>query len=118
MPTSLPIIRLEVQAMQYVVQTMLTEHWVTSELTGAPASFQRAAREYAEEYAATVVAAERERLARLCAAKFEELAAKNRGNGSDYHSGALDAWDMAERLIRGRAEDTQLVPDPTRTDCN
>ena len=37
------------------------EHWMTTGLLGANASFQRAAREYAEEYAALAVAAERER---------------------------------------------------------
>ena len=45
---------------------MAIEHWTTAYLTGANASFQRAAREYAEEYAAMAVAAERERCARLC----------------------------------------------------
>ena len=41
---------------------MVIEHWTTAYLTGANASFQRAAREYAEEYAAMAVAAERERI--------------------------------------------------------
>lgn len=36
---------------------MSVEHWMTTGLLGANASFQRAAREYAEEYAAMVVAA-------------------------------------------------------------
>ena len=40
---------------------MAIEHWTTAYLTGANASFQRAAREYAEEYTAMAVAAERER---------------------------------------------------------
>ena len=40
---------------------MAIEHWTTAYLTGANASFQRAAREYAEEYAAVAVAAERAR---------------------------------------------------------
>ena len=40
---------------------MAIDHWTTAYLTGANASFQRAAREYAEEYAAMAVAAERER---------------------------------------------------------
>ena len=43
------------------VETMAIEHWTTAYLTGANASFQRAAREYAEEYTAMAVAAERER---------------------------------------------------------
>ena len=41
---------------------MAIEHWTTAYLIGANASFQRAAREYAEEYAALAVAAERERI--------------------------------------------------------
>ena len=41
---------------------MAIEHWTTAYLTGANASYQRAAREYAEEYAAMAVAAERERI--------------------------------------------------------
>jgi hypothetical protein len=40
---------------------MMLEHWTNDMLRGAPAAFQRAAREYAEEYAAAAVAAERER---------------------------------------------------------
>ena len=36
---------------------MMIEHWMTTGLLGANASFQRAAREYAEEYAAMTVAA-------------------------------------------------------------
>ena len=47
----------------------MTEHWMTTGLIGANASFQRAAREYAEEYAAMAVAAERERCAALCESK-------------------------------------------------
>ena len=43
----------------------MVEHWMTAELRGANGSFQRAAREYAEEYAAMAVAAERERLQEL-----------------------------------------------------
>ena len=42
----------------------MIEHWMTTGLLGANASFQRAAREYAEEYAALAVAAERERCAK------------------------------------------------------
>ena len=38
---------------------MAIEHWVSAHLIGANASFQRAAREYAEEYAAMAVATER-----------------------------------------------------------
>lgn len=34
----------------------MIEHWMTTGLLGANASFQRAAREYAEEYAAMAVA--------------------------------------------------------------
>ena len=45
---------------------MALEHWMTTGLLGATGTFQRAAREYAEEYAAMAVAAERERCARLC----------------------------------------------------
>ena len=41
---------------------MAIEHWTTAYLTGANASFQRAAREYAEEYAAMAVAEDRERI--------------------------------------------------------
>ena len=37
----------------------MIDHWMTTGLLGANASFQRAAREYAEEYAAMAVAAER-----------------------------------------------------------
>ena len=44
---------------------MAIEHWTTAYLTGANASFQRAAHEYAEEYAAMAVAEERERCARI-----------------------------------------------------
>ena len=43
----------------------MIDHWMTTGLLGANASFQRAAREYAEEYAAAAVAAERERCAKL-----------------------------------------------------
>ena len=45
---------------------MELEHWMTEGLRGATGTFQRAAREYAEEYAAMAVAAERERCAKLC----------------------------------------------------
>ena len=41
---------------------MAIEHWTTAYLTGANASFQRSAREYAEEYAAMAVDAECERI--------------------------------------------------------
>ena len=41
----------------------MIEHWMPAYLLGANASFQRAAREYAEEYAAMAVAAEREQCA-------------------------------------------------------
>ena len=41
---------------------MVIEHWTSAYLTSANASFQRAAREYAEEYAAMAVAAECERI--------------------------------------------------------
>lgn len=44
----------------------MIDHWMTTGLLGANASFQRAAREYAEEYAAMTVAAERERCAKVC----------------------------------------------------
>ena len=44
----------------------MLEHWMTTGLLGANASFQRAAREYAEEYAAMAVAAERERWIAIC----------------------------------------------------
>ena len=47
------------------------EHWTTAYLAGANASFQRAAREYAEEYAAMAVAAERERCKALGALALE-----------------------------------------------
>lgn len=40
----------------------MIDHWMTNGLLGANASFQRAAREYAEEYAGLAVAEERERL--------------------------------------------------------
>ena len=42
----------------------MVEHWMTDYLLGSNASFQRAAREYAEEYTALAVAAECERIAR------------------------------------------------------
>jgi hypothetical protein len=42
---------------------------------------------------------ERARCAELCAAKFNELDARNTGHHNEYQNGALDAWDMAERLI-------------------
>jgi hypothetical protein len=45
---------------------MMVDHWMTTGLLGANASFQRAARKYAEEYAAIAVAAERARCAALC----------------------------------------------------
>lgn len=41
---------------------MTIKHWMTAELLGANGSFQRAAREYAEEYAAMAVLAERKRI--------------------------------------------------------
>ena len=41
----------------------MIEHWMTAHLLGANASFQRAAREYAEEYATAAVLADRERRA-------------------------------------------------------
>ena len=44
---------------------MSTEHWLTEGIRGASGTFQRAAREYAEEYATAAVAAENERCARL-----------------------------------------------------
>ena len=40
-----------------VALTVLPEHWVPIGLLGANASFQRAAREYAEEYARAILAA-------------------------------------------------------------
>jgi len=43
---------------------MAIEHWMTTGLLGATGTFQRAAREYAEKYAETAVAAKRERLIR------------------------------------------------------
>lgn len=45
--------------------------------------------------------AQRDRFAKLCDAKFDELNAKNRGHHADYENGAIDAWDAAGRLIRG-----------------
>ena len=50
---------------------MTIEHWMTAELRGANGSFQRAAREYAEEYAEMAVAAERERMAAELRATIE-----------------------------------------------
>ena len=50
----------------------MIDHWMTTGLLGANASFQRAAREYAEEYAAMAVAAERERCAKLCEGMHDE----------------------------------------------
>lgn len=44
----------------------MIEHWTTEYLRGANASFQRAAREYAEAYAALAVAEELERCQYLC----------------------------------------------------
>jgi hypothetical protein len=43
---------------------------------------------------------ERERCAKLCLAKFEQIEAKNSGRHSDYEIGAIDAYDVAERMIR------------------
>lgn len=54
-----------------------------------------------EAFVAQEVAAERERCAKLCDDKFDELNAKNRGYHSGYENGAIDAYDMAGRLIRG-----------------
>ena len=54
---------------------MAIEHWTTAYLIGANASFQRAAREYAEEYAAMAVAAERERCAAGAREAGTEIAA-------------------------------------------
>ena len=53
---------------------MAIEHWTTAYLTGANASFQRAAREYAEEYAAMAVAEERERWIQPATMAVQELA--------------------------------------------
>ena len=53
---------------------MALKHWITAGLLGATGTFQRAAREYAEEYAVMAVAAERERWAQAAAVAVQELA--------------------------------------------
>ena len=63
---------------------MAIEHWTTAYLTGANASFQRAAREYAEEYAAMAVAEDR---------------ANNEHLGCSL--GDLDRRDSWKKLING-----------------
>ncbi len=61
----------------------MIEHWMTTGLIGANASFQRAAREYADEYAALAVAAERERCA-----KVAEQQAECNGLAAGWHIAA------------------------------
>lgn len=68
---------------------IMAEHWMTTGLIGANASFQRAAREYAEEYAAMAVDAERARCAALCESK------SNNGNWR------VDNRHECASLIRG-----------------
>ena len=64
-------------------------HWMTTGLLGATGTFQRAAREYAEEYAAMAVAAERER----CATLVET---------HDTYGDVVQSWfDLLARKIRG-----------------
>ena len=53
---------------------MTIEHWMTTGLLGATGTFQRAAREYAEEYAAIAVAAERDRWIQPATTAVQELA--------------------------------------------
>lgn len=56
---------------------------------------------YTADQVRAAVAAERDRCAKLCAAKFDEMSRKNSGNHTEYQNGCIDAWDMAERLILG-----------------
>ena len=77
---------------------MAIEHWTTAYLTGANASFQRAAREYAEEYAAMAVAAERERWSGIA---HRVAADANRYGCEGLHmrctiseSGGLVSWEV------------------------
>ena len=77
---------------------MAIEHWITAHLLGANASFQRSAREYAEEYAAMAVAAERERCAQYLRDAAERLAPKGkRINQVDRHCARVLAT-MADEL--------------------
>jgi hypothetical protein len=65
------------------------EHWVTEGLRGAGGTFQRASREYAEEYAAVAVAAERERCAKLVGTQ-------------DTYADIVQIWfDLLAKRIRG-----------------
>jgi hypothetical protein len=67
---------------------MHAEHWMTEGIRGATGTFQRAAREYAEEYAAAAVAAERERCARLV-------------ETHDTYGDVVQSWfDLLARKIR------------------
>ena len=76
---------------------MAIEHWMTAHLLGANGSFQRAAREYAEEYAAMAVAAERERCAALCE-QTGPVAAQIYGDGAE----CLTTAELCAERIRGR----------------
>lgn len=74
------------------------EHWMTTGLFGANASFQRAAREYAEEYAALAVAAERERWERALGA---EMPADFKGW---HQNAAAERPEVAAWVIRNLRE--------------
>ena len=77
---------------------MKLEHWMTEGLRGATGTFQRAAREYAEGYAAMAVAAERERCAKLCEGARE--AASHSSDGLK-RAGAMSMATSCAKLICG-----------------
>ena len=76
----------------------MIDHWMTTGLLGANASFQRAAREYAEEYAAMAVAAERERL--LAALGLMGGAALDAVR-DDWTAGYARGIGACEEVVRG-----------------
>lgn len=86
----------------------MLEHWTNEMLRGAPGAFQRAAREYAEEYAAAAVAEERERCAKEC----ERLAGEDHAEMLKQPEGspARDRYFARVRALRGAAVELRLGP--------
>ena len=78
---------------------MAIEHWTTAYLSGSNASFQRAAREYAEEYADMAVAEERERCANYCDGERLYNTARALRNGKFARPTADGKPDTSEPVV-------------------
>ena len=88
------------QLQAYATAAVLADRERRAPLLGANASFQRAAREYAEEYAEIAVAAEREACAMACESVHVHPI---QGAHKEYISGKQMAIIQAASLIRKRA---------------